>query len=383
MLVNAQSLHKFDRFDQNSAMRKSPGSYHRRTVSCLAVASHHEHYNHPSYYVPNGRFYDAIDLAEGSASPVQQTRHAKRKSDGAISLEQLQKGLSEAGVNSSASAAETKKDVPAHMSRSRLSEQVAQKDSDRACTDSGYDISSIAMVAQAPKSLRALLQTERTHIISIFTIGMPHNQSLAMLLNQRKHDNHFECHCTDSHCSSVDYEEDYRDDNRPRVYRVLALSPRPRLAALSSNHHPCIVSSFSSRQLNVISPSNTPRRSLLSDLLNNQGTPSRLEQNANRRRMLKSMRRYSVDASEMDFSLGRPSTRVKPMQGIPSEEESSLLADGNQGFSATPTVRYLRNPCHAAVKTKLQPSAYRTLARRGGNDGEETPDYFGAEDRVW
>ncbi|KAG0201983.1 hypothetical protein BGX28_005336 [Mortierella sp. GBA30] len=151
------------------------------------------------------------------------------------------------------------------------------------------------------------------------------------------------------------------------------------------------------QKLNVTSsPTNTPRRSLLSDLLNSQSTTqSRLEQNANRRRMLKSMRRYSVDASEMDFSLSRPSSRVTPMQGIPSEEEdvnasaSTMLVNGSrQGFSSTPMVRYLRNPCHAAVKTKLLPSAYRaTPAGRGGHaddaDDEETPDYFGTADRVW
>ncbi|KAG0288134.1 hypothetical protein BGZ98_004371, partial [Dissophora globulifera] len=135
--------------------------------------------------------------------------------------------------------------------------------------------------------------------------------------------------------------------------------------------------------VNVISPVNTPRRSLLSDLLNSQTTPSRLEQAANRRRMLKSMRRYSVDASEMDFCVSRPSMRATPLEGILAEEEGPMLPDGRQGFSATPMVRYLRNPCHATVKTKLQPSAYRTLARRGNDGDEETPDYFGAEDRVW
>ncbi|KAF9353196.1 hypothetical protein BGX26_009016 [Mortierella sp. AD094] len=262
MLVNAaaQSHFKFDRFDQSpvgsfdslaplqsksgNAMRKSPGSYHRRTVSCLAVASHHEHYNHPSYYIPNGRFFDAIEMVEGSASPVQ-TRHAKRKSEGAISLEQLQKGLNDASA-ANANVSKDKKDA-------------------------------------APGLLSGKLV-----------------------------------------------------------------------------------------KLTVPSGASTPRRSLLSDLLNSQGTPSRMEQNANRRRMLKSMRRYSVDAIQ-----------VRPRKSIPSEEESPLLVDGRQGFSATPTVRYLRNPCHATIKTKLQPSAYRTLASRVSDDGEETPDYFGAEDRVW
>ncbi|KAF9170915.1 hypothetical protein BGX21_008266 [Mortierella sp. AD011] len=250
MLVSpaAQSHFKSD------VTRKSPKSYHRRAVSCLAVASHHQHYNHTSYHIPNGRF-DAIEMVEGSASPVQ-TRHAKRKSEGAISLERLQKGLNDAGA-ASANASKDKKDaVPALLSGKLV-------------------------------------------------------------------------------------------------------------------------------KLTVPSGASAPRRSLLSDLLNSQGTPSRMEQIANRRRMLKSMRRYSVDASETDFSLGRPSTRVTPMQSIPSEEESPMLVDGRQGFSATPTVRYLRNPCHATIKTKLQPSAYRTLACRINDDDEETPDYFGAEDRVW
>ncbi|KAF9200587.1 hypothetical protein BGZ49_009162 [Haplosporangium sp. Z 27] len=275
MLVNAaaQSHFKFERFDKSpngsfeslallksksgNVMRKSPGSYHRRTVSCLAVASHYEHYNHPSYYIPNGRFFDAVEMVEGSASPVQ-TRHAKRKSEGAISLEQLQKGLNDAGASNAIT--------------------IASKDKKDA--------------ASGPLSGKLV-------------------------------------------------------------------------------------------KLTVPSVANTPRRSLLSDLLSNQGAPSRMEQNANRRRMLKSMRRYSVDTSEMDFNLGRPSTRMTPMKGIPSEDENPLPVDGHQGFSATPTVRYLRNPCHATIKTKLQPSAYRTLANRGGGDDEETPDYFGAVDRVW
>ncbi|KAF9438639.1 hypothetical protein BGZ76_006200 [Entomortierella beljakovae] len=276
MLVNAaaQSHFKIDRFDQSPAgsfdslaplqpksgngVRKSPTSYHRRTVSCLAVASHHEHYNHPSYFIPNGRFFDAIEVAEGSASPVQ-TRHAKRKSEGAISIEQLRKGLSGASAASiNAVAPSDKKDSPSSILNGKLV------------------------------------------------------------------------------------------------------------------------------KLTVPSIASTPRRSLLSDLLNSQGTPSRMEQNANRRRMLKSMRRYSVDASEVDFSLvrpsTRPSTRVTPMKAIPSEEESPMLAEGRQGFNNTPTVRYIRNPCQATIKTKLQPSAYRT---RASGDDEEAPDYFGAEDRVW
>ncbi|KAG0246677.1 hypothetical protein B0O80DRAFT_486348 [Mortierella sp. GBAus27b] len=255
MLVTpaAQSHFKADAF----ATRQSPKSYHRRAVSCLAVASHHEHYNHPSYYM-----YDMIEVAEGSASPIRQTRHTKRKSEGAISLEQLQKGLSGAGVaNSDASTSEA-------------------NGKNEGVTASG--------------SLNGKLV-----------------------------------------------------------------------------------------KLNVVSPTNTPRRSLLSDLLNNQGTPSRQEQAAQRRRMLKSMRRYSVDVHEMDFNVGRPSTRVTPMEGIPSEEEPPMLVNGRQGFSTTPTVRYLRNPCHAAVKTKLLPSTYRSTPRRGKDGEDESADYFGVEDRVW
>lgn len=76
----------------------SPKSYHRRTVSCLAVASHHEHYEQSSYLAPTGRFYE-IELSEAtSASPVNHTRHVQRKSEGAISLVQLQQSLSGAGV---------------------------------------------------------------------------------------------------------------------------------------------------------------------------------------------------------------------------------------------------------------------------------------------
>ncbi|KAG0365497.1 hypothetical protein BGZ54_006474 [Gamsiella multidivaricata] len=267
MLVNTppQSHFKVDRFDQGpigsfTATRKSPTSYHRRTVSCLAVASPYVHYNDPAYYIANSRLYDTTEVAEGSASPVHQTRHVKRKSDGTISLEQLQKGLASASIaNAGVTITETKEKSDAAAS-SPLSGKLAK--------------------------------------------------------------------------------------------------------------------------LNVALPASTPRRSLLSDLLNNQGTPSRLEQAASRRRMLKSMRRYSVDASEMDFSFSRPSSRVTPMKGIPSEEETPMLIDSRREFKSTPTVRYLRNSCHATVKTKLQQSVYRTVARRG-NDGEDTPDYFGAEDRVW
>jgi hypothetical protein len=77
----------------------------------LAVASYHEHYNHPAYLASGGnnQLYDTI-IPEGSASPVHhQTRHVQRKSEGAISLDQLQKGLSGAGVsNVNTSAAEAK-----------------------------------------------------------------------------------------------------------------------------------------------------------------------------------------------------------------------------------------------------------------------------------
>ena len=68
-------------------------------MSCLAVASHHEHYDHPSYYAASsGRYYDTIEISEGSASPVHHTRHAQRKSEGAISIAQLQRSLSNAGL---------------------------------------------------------------------------------------------------------------------------------------------------------------------------------------------------------------------------------------------------------------------------------------------
>ncbi|KAF9335949.1 hypothetical protein BG006_010168 [Podila minutissima] len=291
MLVNTvQSHFKFDRFDQfpvgsfdslaplkpGHTMHKSPKSYHRRTVSCLAVASHHEHYEHPSYLAPTGRFYETVEFSEAtSASPVNHTRHVQRKSEGNISLIQLQQGLSGAGV---------------------------------------------------------------TNVIS----------------------------------------SDAKD---------------------KSENAPIAGSSLLGGKLikmSVASPAPAPRRSLLSDLLNSQAAPTRLEQNANRRRMLKSMRRYSVDASEMDFNLcSRPSGRATPMQTISSEGEAlsepstsssspgAMFINGNS-FSSTPTVRYLRNPCHAAIKTKLQPSAYRSTMMRRGNDTDgDAPDYFGTEDRVW
>lgn len=183
------------------------------------------------------------------------------------------------------------------------------------------------------------------------------------------------CQCTDSyHCSF---------DSRQITLRSWTSSYSLLHLPLSNCQ-----SSSSFQKLNVASPVNTPRRSLLSDLLSNQAAPTRLEQNANRRRMLKSMRRYSVDASEMDFTLGgRPSSRGSLLTTISSEGEGALLIDSHQGFNTTPTVRYLRNPCHAAVKTKLMPSAYRgSLVRRSSNgaaEDEETPDYFASEDRVW
>ncbi|KAF9207295.1 hypothetical protein BGZ49_000777 [Haplosporangium sp. Z 27] len=131
-------------------------------------------------------------------------------------------------------------------------------------------------------------------------------------------------------------------------------------------------------KLNPLAPG--PRRSLLSDMLNNQSQSNRLEQTAHRRRMLKSMRRYSVDASEMNFDI-YPSGRASPMKGIPSEGEETAAATGGprttQEFRDTPTVRYLRNPCHATIKTKLNQGGIR----RG--DDNEAPDYFAGQDRVW
>ncbi|KAG0033647.1 hypothetical protein BGZ81_007774 [Podila clonocystis] len=233
----------------------SSASYHRRSVSCVAVASHHEHYQKPSY--PTGRHYDTVEIMEetstesSSASPIATTsRHGQRKSD--ISLGQLQRSLSNAGLSNSSTTTEA---------------------------------------AETPDGANANVATG--------SLG---------------------------------------------------------------------------GKLGKVNPAPVPRRSLLSDLLNNQGSPSRLEQNANRRRMLKSMRRYSVDASEMNFNLGLPTSAVMPLKGIPSE------AEGVE-FNETPTVRYLRNPCHATVKTKLQ---VVQSARRGVDDNDsDAPDYFGTEDRVW
>ncbi|KAF9164158.1 hypothetical protein DFQ27_000284 [Actinomortierella ambigua] len=133
-------------------------------------------------------------------------------------------------------------------------------------------------------------------------------------------------------------------------------------------------------KVNVV-PATGARRSLLSEALNSQASPNRLEQNAQRRRVLKSMRRYSMDVSEMNFNIAAPNSRSP---GMPSVGEGATLMDGRQEFRDVPTVRYLRNPYHAAVKTKLQSSAFRTpyVSRRGGEDDAEAPDWF-AEDRVW
>ncbi|KAF9216404.1 hypothetical protein BGZ59_009821 [Podila verticillata] len=351
MLVNtAQSHFKFDRFDQSPVgsfdslaplrpghtMRKSPKSYHRRTVSCLAVASHHEHYEQSSYLAPTGRFYE-IELSEAtSASPVNHTRHVQRKSEGAISLVQLQQSLSGAGVAVISSDAKGKENAPTANGGSSL---------------------------LGGKLIKPLLHLSlpQTHYFKTPTYG-DCEQAASSWLTSREYDetldpewksNPSPCAC---YCSRV---------------------PPTRLRF---------------EKMNVISPAPAPRRSLLSDLLNSQA-PTRLEQNANRRRMLKSMRRYSVDASEMDFNLCRPSGRASTLQTISSEGEASsessssssssmssgaMLING-RSFSSTPTVRYLRNPCHATVKTKLQPSAYR----RGNEVDGDAPDYFGTEDRVW
>ncbi|KAG0215436.1 hypothetical protein BGX28_010141 [Mortierella sp. GBA30] len=263
----------------------SSTNYHRRSMSCLAVASHHEHFDHPSF---SNRLFDTIEISEdgvattafvtggatgSSASPVQ-TRHAPRKSDGNISMTQLQKSLSGAGITSS--------EASSSASRSEG-------------TDGAVSVAAVSLGGKLAK-------------------------------------------------------------------------------------------------LNPTTP--IPRRSLLSDMLNNQsqnGGNSRLEQNAHRRRMLKSMRRYSVDVSEMNFNF--PSGRASPMNGIPSESDeiadSAAASNGGGGgagptrgvqdFRDTPTVRYLRNPCHAAVKTRLA----QGCARRGAGEDGESPDYFGAEDRVW
>jgi hypothetical protein len=91
-------------------------AYHRRSHSCLAVASHHEHYENPSYQAApgSGRYYDIVEVSEdvgagttaiatgaGSSSPTYM-RHIPRKSDGTISLTQLQRSLSNAGAAAAA-----------------------------------------------------------------------------------------------------------------------------------------------------------------------------------------------------------------------------------------------------------------------------------------
>ncbi|GJJ75647.1 hypothetical protein EMPS_08005 [Entomortierella parvispora] len=476
MLVNpAQSHFKFECLDQSpvgsfdslaplqpkaNGIRKSPGSYHRRSVSCLAVASHHEHYEHPSYYAAaSGRYYDTIEVSEGSASPVTHTRHIQRKSEGAISIGQLQRSLSNAGlVNVSTAAADgktkdgdytmvsvpsgplsgklvkvrtstvKKKNSPVHppplhprsflyhpasnplntttATTMQIHQQPAESER-RDCRTIGIDSGcyattpfTFASPTSAPSQSE---QPSRLAAISIFTLGPP----------QQSSDLEYP---TYSCCCSLDDRSGLEDTSSldgatfaasflfhiPTLPLHSVSSPPPpyhyqhpleytgRLSNASYSH----LDTFYFQKVNVTSPTATPRRSLLSDLLNNQGAPTRLEQNANRRRMLKSMRRYSVDASEMNFSLGGPSSRATPLTSIPSEEgsESSsssstspmLIESRQTGFSATPTVRYLRNPCHAAIKTKLQPSAFRgTLQRRGADENGERPDYFGADDRVW
>ncbi|KAF9170615.1 hypothetical protein BGX21_008110 [Mortierella sp. AD011] len=153
------------------------------------------------------------------------------------------------------------------------------------------------------------------------------------------------------------------------------------LSSNSSDSADSVVSTTGSLGGKIKPAAPGPRRSLLSDMLNSQNQNNRLEQTAHRRRMLKSMRRYSVDASEMNFNI-YPSGRASSMKGIPSEAEEAAAAAGGgprtaQEFRDTPTVRYLRNPSHATVKTKL----IQGTIRRG--DDNEAPDYFGGEDRVW
>lgn len=92
----------------------SSAHYHRRSMSCLAVVPNHDHFDHPSF---SNRLYDTIEISEdgvattafttgapgSSASPVQ-TRHVSRKSDGNISISQLQKSLSGAGITNAAAS---------------------------------------------------------------------------------------------------------------------------------------------------------------------------------------------------------------------------------------------------------------------------------------
>ncbi|KAG0085138.1 hypothetical protein BGZ93_004210 [Podila epicladia] len=403
MLVNTvQSHFKFDRFDQSPVgsfdsltplkpghnMRKSPKSYHRRTVSCLAVASHHEHYEHPSYLAPTGRFYETVEFSEAtSASPVNHTRHIQRKSEGNISLIQLQQGLSGAGVtNVISSDAKDKSEITSTAGSSLLVGKLIKSGVGhnlRNGRDSGCFVSDPSPSAQ-PQHLQQHLSNIQTR-----TKDSPSDSIIS--LSQLPYLNTFaygDCKPAISSwlCGADKYDEILAD---PLSKSNLA----PRLCCYCSR---VTLTPPRFQKMSVASPAPAPRRSLLSDLLNSQAAPTRLEQNANRRRMLKSMRRYSVDASEMDFNLcSRPSGRATPMQTISSEGEASsecstsssspgaMLINGNS-FSSTPTVRYLRNPCHAAVKTKLQPSAYRsTLIRRGNDTDGDTPDYFGTEDRVW
>ncbi|KAF9302086.1 hypothetical protein BGZ74_005876 [Mortierella antarctica] len=366
MLVNTvQSHFKFDRFDQSPVgsfdslaplkpghtMHKSPKSYHRRTVSCLAVASHHEHYEHPSYLAPTGRFYETVEFSEAtSASPVNHTRHVQRKSEGNISLIQLQQGLAGAGVtNVISSNAKDKSENAPTAGSSLLGGKLIKTRTKESLSDS------ISPLSQRP-------------YLSTFSYG-DCEQSISSWLSD-----------------ADEYDETLADP-------VWKSNPTPCLCCYCSR---VPLTPLRFQKMSVASPAPAPRRSLLSDLLNSQAAPTRLEQNANRRRMLKSMRRYSVDASEMDFNLcSRPSGRATPMQSISSEGEASsesstsssspgaMLINGNS-FSSTPTVRYLRNPCHAAIKTKLQPSAYcSTMIRRGIDTDGDAPDYFGTEDRVW
>ncbi|KAF9932245.1 hypothetical protein FBU30_008667 [Linnemannia zychae] len=263
MLVNtAQGDHQFGR--PSHMMRQGSASHHRRSHSCLAVASHHKHYESPSYQAApgSGRYYDIVEVSEEGGATTAITTGASsasasipRRIDGAISLTQLQRSLTGAGV--------------------KVAEGTASSGGDN---------------------------TDGVVSVATGTLG-----------------------------------------GKIKLNPILL----------------------------------TSRRSLLSDMLNSQnkndGAASRLEQNANRRRMLKSMRRYSVDASEMDFGLGLyPSTQVSTLKGIPSEGEEAI-----KDLSSKPNVRYLRNPSHATVKTKLIQGG----TRRGDND--DSPDYFGTEDRVW
>ncbi|KAF9574684.1 hypothetical protein EC968_005915 [Mortierella alpina] len=333
MLVNAAQSHfKFERFAQSPA-----GSFD----SLAPLKSDH--------VMRKSRFYETIEIAEGSASPAHPTRHAKRKSEGAISLEHLQKSLSGAGVAN----------VNAFLEKNKSS-QVGD--------------GRMVGVPSGPFGGKKSIFVEDSLVVSIFDIGAKCDR--------------------DYHCTVNDYGSFERAESTMIVggSQNTLYNPQHVPARPFSNPEYSYFGCSPFQKLAVFSPVTPPRRSLLSDLLSSQGSQSRLEQNANRRRMLKSMRRYSVDASEMDFSVSRPSSRFKHLEGIPSEEEgtststSTMLADGGrQGFSSTPTVRYLRNPCHAAVKTKLLPSAYRGAhVRRGGAAADdETPDYFGAEDRVW